>query len=68
MREKQASLRVGLTHRTRDRSFSPDRALAFLMALHGRLGRASPASLLNPAIAKHIAADPSARPPRSVWL
>ena len=59
---------IVLTRAIRGRPLSPDRALAFLMALHGRLGRASPASLLNPAIAKCIAADSSAHPPRSVWL
>ena len=54
-----------LTHG--NRPVSPDRALAFLMALHSRLGRASPAWLLNDALARHIAADLGSGPPRSVW-
>ncbi len=47
----------------------PARALAFAMALHGRLGRASPARRLDDALARHIAADlAAARPSRRVRL
>ena len=41
----------------------PARALAFAMALHGRLGRASPARGLDDALARHVAADLTAAPP-----
>jgi hypothetical protein len=51
-----------------NRPVSPDRATAFLMALHDRLGLASPASLLNHTLARYIVADLSNPPTRSIWL
>jgi hypothetical protein len=45
------------------RRLDPERALAFAMGLHGRLGRASPARGLDDALARHVAADLAAAPP-----
>jgi hypothetical protein len=47
----------------------PARALAFAMALHGRLGRDSPARRLDDTLARHIAAGlAAAHPHRRVRL
>ena len=39
------------------RRLDPERALAFAMGLHGRLGRASPAGRLDDGLARHVLHD-----------
>ncbi len=47
----------------------PERALAFVMGLHGQLGRASPVQRLDDALARHVLHDlAAAGVPRSIAL
>ena len=51
------------------RRLDPERALAFAMGLHGRLGRASPVGRLDDALARHVLHDlAAASAPRQVAL
>ncbi len=51
------------------RRLDPERALAFAMGLHVRLGRASPARRLDDALARHVLHDlAAAAAPRRVEL